>query len=390
MKYRNDLSILGFGCMRFPSDYNECAREVLHAVNCGINYFDTAFVYPGSEDTLGKILSHAGCREQVKIATKLPHYLARSVSDCERYFKTELKRLRTDYIDNYLIHMLPDINVFKQLQKAGILKWLEEKKASGAIGKIGFSYHGNTASFIELIDAYDWDFCQIQYNYLDETSQAGVEGLKYADSKGIPVIIMEPLRGGLLTDKLPAGAKEIFAEAQFRCREASPAEWGLRWLWDQPEVSCVLSGMNSMNMLEENLRIAKEAEAGDLTEENMAVIDEVKKAIRSASRIPCTGCRYCMPCPYGVDIPGVFRCYNSSYIDGYLKGLKTYIMVTSMGDKRANAGLCVRCGRCREHCPQSIDIPNEMKSVRMRLENPAYKISRSVMKFIMTHKKKAR
>lgn len=148
--------------------------------------------------------------------------------------------------------------------------------------------------------------------------------------------------------------------------------------------------MNSMNMLEENLRIAKEAEAGDLTEENMAVIDEVKKAIRSASRIPCTGCRYCMPCPYGVDIPGVFRCYNSSYIDGYLKGLKTYIMVTSMGDKRANAGLCVRCGRCREHCPQSIDIPNEMKSVRMRLENPAYKISRSVMKFIMTHKKKAR
>ncbi|WP_312105083.1 aldo/keto reductase, partial [Lachnoclostridium sp.] len=206
MNYRNpnrtdSLSILGFGCLRFPKkgkaiDMEETEREILYAIEHGINYFDTAYIYSGSEEALGTILQKHNCREKVMIATKLPHYLIKKAGDIDRFFDEQLKRLKTDYIDYYLMHMLPDVNIWNRLIDLGILEWLESKKQAGIIKRIGFSYHGNTAAFQELLDAYPWDFCQIQYNYMDEQSQAGVAGLKKAASKNIPVIIMEPLRGG--------------------------------------------------------------------------------------------------------------------------------------------------------------------------------------------------
>ncbi len=383
MNYRSnnggeDLSILGFGCMRFPKnalgiDYKETLREIDYAIKSGINYFDTAYIYPGSEETLGKCLEELGCRDQVKIATKLPHYLLKKPEDIERYFQEQLKRLKTDYVDYYLMHMLTDVNVWNKLVDMGILDWIQEKKDKGQIRHIGFSFHGNTDTFLKLLDAYSWEFCQIQYNYIDEFSQAGVRGLKAAYEKNIPVIIMEPLRGGRLATGLPKKAVEAFEGAK---EGRHPAEWAFRWLWNQPEVTVVLSGMNSMEMLEENIRAASSSYADMIDEDEKMVYDQVKDIINHQIKVPCTGCSYCMPCPKGVDIPGAFRCYNASYTDGYGKGIMEYFMCTSMRPKenRSNAGQCIGCGKCEQHCPQGIQIRNELKQVKKRFENPVFKL----------------
>lgn len=387
MNYRNnnstkDLSILGFGCMRFPRkgngiDLEETEREIMHAIDCGINYFDTAYIYGRSESTLGTILAKNKCREKVMIATKLPHYLIKKSDDIQRYFEEQCKRLQTDYIDYYLMHMLPDVNVWKRLIDLGILDWLKKMKSEGRIKKVGFSYHGNTSSFLELLDAYDWEFCQIQYNYLDEHSQAGRKGLERAAAKNIPVIIMEPLRGGRLANALPKKAVKLFKDAN---PNRTPAEWALRWLWDQPGVSVVLSGMNSMEMLDENIRIASEVKANEMGEHDFEVFAKVVEAINEKVKVPCTACGYCMPCPKGVDIPGAFRCYNASYIDGFSKGFQEYLMCTTLRKNRSNASLCVECGLCEKHCPQEIAIRKELKNVRKRLENPIYKVAKFVIR----------
>ena len=238
-KYGNRISALGFGCMRFPRkmgavDFAETEREILTAFRSGVNYFDTAYVYPGSEAVLGEILEKNGIRQQVYIATKLPHYLVRKPEDMDRIFSEELKRLRTDYVDYYLIHMLSDTASFDRICGLGLADWIAEKKKSGAIRQIGFSYHGNAEMFTRLVDAYDWDFTQIQYNYMDEHSQAGRKGLRYAHEKGLPVIIMEPLRGGRLVSHLPDEAKRIFASHPV---SYTPAQWAFRWLWNQPDPS---------------------------------------------------------------------------------------------------------------------------------------------------------
>ena len=246
-KYGNRLSVLGFGCMRFPNkagiiDKKETERQIMTAIEGGVNYFDTAYIYPGSEAALGEILERNQVRDRVFIATKLPHYLIKSKENMEKLFQEELRRLRTDHVDYYLMHMLTDTDTWARLLNLGIADWLQEKKASGAIRQVGFSYHGNSEMFCRLIDAWDWDFCQIQYNYMDEHSQAGRRGLYHAHDKGIPVVIMEPLRGGKLVNRLPEEAKRIFAEYPVK---HSPAQWAFRWLWNQPEVTVVLSGMNS-------------------------------------------------------------------------------------------------------------------------------------------------
>lgn len=370
------LSILGFGCMRFPKkgnsvDMEETEREILHAIDQGINYFDTAYIYSGNEEVLGTILEKNKIREQVKIATKLPHYMIKSVDGLEKSFQEQLHRLKTDYVDNYLMHMLPDIHIWNKLIRMGVLDWALEKKASGQIRNLGFSYHGNTRQFIEIIDAYDWDFCQVQYNYMDEFSQAGRDGVRYAASKGIPVIIMEPLRGGKLVHNLPKKALDIFANAQ---PKRSPAEWGLRWLWNQPEVSCILSGMNSMEMLDENIRIANSVRVGELTADDMQMYEEVKAAINEKVKVGCTGCGYCMPCPAGVDIPGSFRCYNVRHTDSFFTGMREYLMCTTFRAERTNASLCIKCGKCERHCPQGIPIREKLGEVRKHMENPAYKV----------------
>ena len=271
----------------------------------------------------------------------------RGAGDFERYFAEELRRLRTDHIDYYLMHMLTDVESWRKLEAAGVRQWLAEKKAAGQIGQAGFSFHGSTAMFERLLDCYDWDFCQIQYNYMDENSQAGRAGLQAAAARGLPVIIMEPLRGGKLVTLLPEGARRLFAASP---RGWTPAEWALRWLWDQPEVTCVLSGMNSVEMVEENCRIADAVRPHTMQQSDFALLEQVKTEIARGVKAPCTGCGYCMPCPKGVDIPAAFRCYNEMYTEKKGTGRREYWQVVSLRREPAFATQCVGCGRCEQHC----------------------------------------
>ena len=375
-KYGNPISALGFGCMRFQKklgkiDMDEAEREILEAVRLGVNYFDTAYIYPGSEAALGEILEKNGLRNRVKIATKLPHYLIRSAAVMEKLFQEQLKRLRTDYVDYYLMHMLCDVDTWERMKGMGIEQWLEEKKRSGAIRQVGFSYHGNSDTFIQLVDAYDWDFCQIQYNYMDEHTQAGRKGLQYAYSKGIPVIIMEPLRGGKLVKDLPDTALKIFKQHP---KGYTPVQWALRWLWDQKEVTCVLSGMNTVEMVQDNVQTASSARVGDLTEADQQMLRQVAAAINAKLKVPCTGCGYCMPCPKHVDIPGTFAAYNRRYTEGKFSGFREYFMCTLVRKNHTSASNCVGCGKCEKHCPQGIAIRKELENARQELEGPLYRI----------------
>ena len=387
MKYRTDrygnpISQLGYGCMRFTRkgsgiDYAKAEKEVMYAVKKGVNYFDTAYIYPGSEAALGQILADCGMRNRINIATKLPQYMMRSRKAIDKTFAEELKRLRTDYIDYYLMHMFTDYVEWENLKKLGIEDWIKEHKADGSIHNIGFSYHGNTENFLKILDAYDWDFCQIQYNYLDEHSQAGREGLKRAAEKGIPVIIMEPLRGGKLVN-LPSKAMTLLEESG---KGWSSAELGLRWLWDQPEVTCVLSGMNSPKMIVENIRIASKAEPGQFTEEDFALVDQVKTIIREREKVPCTGCRYCMPCPKGVDIPTNFYYYNLMYLEEK-KGRARFEFARNMGLQKepAFASQCIGCGKCEQHCPQHISIREKLKEADRELRPLPVKAALTVVR----------
>ena len=391
MRYRkdrhgNDISQLGYGCMRFTKkgtaiDYEKTEKEILHAIELGVNYFDTAYIYPGSEECLGRILDENHCRDKVYIATKLPQYLMRQKGAIEKTFREELTRLRTDYIDYYLMHMFTDFAEWENIKKLGIEDFINEKKQSGQIRNIGFSYHGDTDMFLKILDAYDWDFCQIQYNYLDEHSQAGRRGLKAAAKKGIPVIIMEPLRGGKLVN-LPSKAKERLAESS---QKYTPAELGLRWLWDQPEVTCVLSGMNSMEMLEENVRIASSAEANSYTEEDFALIDDIRKIIKEREKVGCTGCRYCMPCPKGVDIPGIFHHYNLMYMEKKSTARFEFAQNLGLRKEPGFATQCISCGKCEQHCPQHINIREKLKEADKELRPLPYKVGIDIARKILIH-----
>lgn len=362
-RYGKDISILGYGCMRWTHkgtavDLDKATEEVKVALDGGVNYFDTAYTYPGNEVALGEILKRLGCREQVSIATKLPQYLVKNEGQIEKFFNEELSRLQTDYIDYYLMHMITDVAAWEKLVRFGIEDFIKAKKESGQIKNIGFSFHGDTENFIKVLDAYDWDFCQIQYNYMDENSQAGRRGLEYAHEKGIPVIIMEPLRGGKLVNLLPESAKKLIAEHE---PKRSAAEWGLRWLWEQEAVTCVLSGMNSIDMVKENVRIASEVQVNEFTDDDRAMIEKIKAEINRTIKVPCTGCNYCMPCPKGVDIPGTFRCYNAMFSEGKMSGIAEYVQTTGFNKTRTDAFQCVECGKCESHCPQSIEIRKELK-----------------------------
>ena len=386
-KYGNEISILGYGCLRFSQkagrlDYDKAEKEILAAIEGGVNYFDTAYVYTGSEALLGHVLHKNGLRNQVKIATKLPHYLIKSVDGMERMFQEQLKRLNTDYIDYYLMHMLNDADTWKRLLELGIGTWLEEKVKAGVIRQVGFSYHGNTDMFCRLVDAWDWDFCQIQYNYMDEHSQAGRRGLYYAHAKGLPVIIMEPLRGGKLVNMLPETAHKIFREYPV---SHTPTEWALRWLWDQAEVTCVLSGMNSLAMVQENIATASSAEVGDLTADDSAMLHRVVDAINEKMKVGCTGCGYCVPCPKNVDIPGTFAAYNHLYTEGKFHGLKEYFMCTAARKTSTAASNCIGCGKCEQHCPQHIAIRQELKNAQKELEVPVYKLARKVVSWFKAY-----
>ena len=380
-KYGNEISVLGFGCMRFQQakgriDLEEAERDIMEAYRGGVNYFDTAYIYPGSEAAIGEIFERNGIRENINIATKLPHYLIKSVEGMEKLFQEELRRLRTDYVDYYLMHMLTDVGTWNRLKALGIEAWLEKKKLSGQIRQVGFSYHGNADMFCRLVDAYDWDFCQIQYNYMDEHSQAGRRGLHYAYSKGLPVIIMEPLRGGKLVNRLPAEAVKIFADHP---KNYTPAQWAFRWLWNQKEVTCVLSGMNTVEMVQDNVHTASTARVGDLGEREEAMLREVVAAINSKMKVGCTGCGYCMPCPKGVDIPGTFAAYNRKYSEGTVSALREYFMCTAARRTSSAASNCIGCGKCEKHCPQHLPIRQKLGEARKELEGPLYRTVRKVL-----------
>ena len=374
-RYGNELSQLGYGCMRFGRkgtqiDYAKTEKEILYAIDQGVNYFDTAYIYPGSEECLGRVLDENKCRDKIKIATKLPQYMLKSKKAIDKTFAEELSRLRTDHFDYYLMHMFTDYSEWERLQNNGIEDWIKKHKEEGSIGQIGFSYHGDTDMFLKLLDAYDWDFCQVQYNYLDENSQAGRRGVEAAAAKGIPVIIMEPLRGGKLVD-LPAKAK---AELDASGIGYSAAELGLRWLWNQSEVTVVLSGMNSREMIEENIRIASDAEVGNLSDKDFELVEKVKAIIKENEKVGCTGCRYCMPCPFGVDIPGNFHYWNLMYTEGKKHSARLeFARNVGLQAKPGFASQCTRCGRCEEHCPQHIEIRDMLVQADKALRPLPYK-----------------
>jgi Predicted oxidoreductases of the aldo/keto reductase family len=397
MQYRkdkngNELSMLGYGCMRFTKkgnniDIDKAEKEIMAAYEAGVNYYDTAYIYPGSEAALGEILERNKIRDKVNIATKLPQYLIRNSKGLDKYFNEELSRLRTDHVDYYLMHHLTDVEMWEKLKAVGIKDWINQKKSSGQIRNIGFSYHGNSDNFIKILNDYDWDFCQIQYNYLDEVTQAGVKGLKAAAAKGIPVVIMEPLRGGKLVNLLPDKARKLFAE---NSRGWTPAEWAFRWLYNQPEVTVVLSGMNSLQMVAENCKTADDMKAGTLTEEDFSLLNKVKNAINEKEKVGCTGCRYCMPCPKGVDIPGTFACWNTMYTEGKSSGRFQFAQTVGLTKDPAFVTQCVSCGKCEQHCPQSIHIREKLKEADKELRPLHYKIGINIARKFMYKKKKTK
>ena len=381
MQYRKlkktgeSLSVLGFGCMRLPVINDEPTRVndelaipmLRKAIDSGVNYVDTAYPYhsndlalPGeSEPFVGRALRD-GYRDKVRIATKLPPWLLQNRDDMERILDHQLERLQTGTIDNYLLHGLNSMS-WPKLQQFGVFEFVERALGDGRIKQIGFSFHDGPELFREIVDAYDWSFCQIQYNYLDENNQAGKSGLEYAAEKGLGVVIMEPLRGGNLANRLPEDAAKILAGGAV---ERSHAEWALRWVWNHPEVTTVLSGMSEMAEVEENLRIAADAGEDSLTDDELLRIDKVKKIFRERMKIPCTKCRYCMPCPEGVDIPGNLSSYNEYHLftaeRHRLTTTRLYGLLVPAG---ARPDKCTECGRCLEHCPQQINIPEELKNV---------------------------
>ena len=372
LKSGNKLSIMGFGCMRFTKsrnqiDLDKAEQLIVKAVENGINYFDTAYVYNGSEDAVGQILARNNLRDKIFLATKLPLAKCRRYEDFDSLFKTQLERLHTNYIDYYLMHNLGDTSTWKKLCEIGVEQWINEKKKSGQIKNAGFSFHGIHHEFMDLLDSYDWDFCQIQYNYLNTDYQAGMAGLKKAAEKGLPVIIMEPLLGGKLANGLPKKAIETFKAAN---SSMSPAAWALRWLWNQKEVTVVLSGMNELSQLNENIKTAEDALPGMLTPEEEKAIDSVINGISETYKIPCTGCNYCMPCPHNVNIPGCFAAYNASYSVGYIVGMTQYVTSTGSLDpeKKYAASNCQECGNCEKKCPQHIPIIKSLKDVRKKME----------------------
>ncbi len=390
MKQRNGISILGYGCMRFTRsgntlDFDKADREFMRAVELGVNYFDTAYIYPGNEDLVGRIIEKNGIRDKINLATKLPQYMINSRSAIDKYFAEELKRLRTDYVDYYLMHHMTDYAQWEKLKALGIEEWLAEKKASGQIRNVGFSFHGDTNTFKKILNAYDWDSCLVQYNYLDEHTQAGRAGVEAAAAKGLKVFIMEPLRGGKLVDLLPEKAKKEIAEEH---HGRSPAEWAFRWLWNQPEITCVLSGMNSIDMIEENCRIASEVEAGEFGTEEKEFIAKIRNYIIESTKVNCTGCRYCMPCPKGVDIPAIFSCYNHMYSENKNSGRLEYFQTVALRITPADASLCVKCGKCEQHCPQSIPIREKLVEADKHLRPWWQKIYLKLAKRVMVGKKR--
>ncbi len=364
--------------MRLPMkegriDELRAISQIRGAIDRGVNYVDTAWPYHAgqSEPVLGKALRD-GYRDRVRVATKLPCWLVNSREDMDRYFTAQLERLGTDHIDYYLLHSLNNSAVWDKLRRFGVADFIERAKAEGLIRNIGFSFHGTSADFPLFVDSYPWDFCQIQYNYLDERNQAGTAGLEHAAAKGLAVMVMEPLRGGLLAAKPPLAVEAIWNEASAR---RTPVEWALRWVWDHPEVTLLLSGMNDEAQISENLAIAATAHPDSMAPEEVGLVARAGRTYRSLMKVGCTGCAYCMPCPSGVMIPSFLEEYNKLHMFGNPEDAKFGYALRLSGEladgKRGFASQCVVCGACVEQCPQQIPIPTALEQVAAQMEDAA-------------------
>ncbi|MEI6391355.1 MAG: aldo/keto reductase [Verrucomicrobiota bacterium] len=370
------LSILGFGCMRLPVidgkshqiDEEKAQAMVDYAIRNGVNYFDTAFIYHSdvpfqagrSEVFLGQALKRE--RGNIHLATKLPSWFVESRADMDRFLDQQLERLQTDHIDFYLVHGLSG-EMWKKLSQLGVAEFLETALADGRIKHAGFSFHDDAPAFKPIVDAYDWSFCQIQYNFMDEDYQAGRAGLEYAACKGLGVIIMEPLRGGGLTDRIPEAVQAVWNKARIK---RSPVEWALRFVWNRPEASVVLSGMSQPSQVEENVRLADQGLANSLAAEELALIEQARAFYQARTRVNCTSCGYCLPCPHGVAIPANFLQLNnlSIYQD---RGAAEFFYFHILKEEE-RAPRCQECGHCEELCPQHIPIPAMLKDVVREFE----------------------
>jgi hypothetical protein len=368
MKYRTlgktgeKVSALGFGAMRLPTkgkepDVDEAAAVTLirYAIDHGVNYLDTAYVYHGGngETVVGKALAD-GYREKILLATKLPIWSVAKQSDCDRFFDQQLSRLATDHFDFYLLHCLQK-HSWTKMRDLGVLQWAEKVRAEGRIRHFGFSFHDNYETFVEILDAYDWPFCQIQYNLVNEEVQAGTRGLQYAAAKGVAVIVMEPLFGGTLADP-PQPIRPMWDGRR-------PADVALRWLWNKPEVSLVLSGMGTLDQVEQNIESACRSDVGCLEEAEAEIVARVQAEYKKLSPIPCTKCGYCAPCPNGVNIPVNFELFNNAAVfQGSSQVLCRNLYLSLPESERASA--CADCGICEERCPQQIKIRTLMPKVQ--------------------------
>jgi len=375
MKYRKfgkldwKGSALGFGAMRLPLtdrneanvDEHESIKMIRYAIDHGVNYIDTAYNYHQGrgESILGRALQD-GYREKVKIATKLPARLIESPRDYDRILNEQLERMQTDKIDFYLLHGLNKV-FWTKLRDLEVLRWAEGAMGDGRIDYLGFSFHDDFDVFKEIVDAYDnWTLCQIQYNYMDVDYQAGIRGLKYAADKELAVVIMEPLRGGILSKEPPEQVARLWASAP---RKRTPAEWGLLWVWNHPEISVVLSGMSAMEHVVENIAVADRSRPGILTADELALIDRMREAYRGLSPVPCTGCGYCMPCPEGVEIPRIFELYNEAFMYDEPRVSRFRYRGPNGLKEEQRADRCIECGECVEACPQKIAIPECLQKV---------------------------
>ncbi len=386
-----EVSLLGYGCMRFPKNGNSINKDLAfsqmkYAFDEGVNYFDTAYLYHGgkSEVILGEFIKKFHIRKNVYIADKLPTFLVNKAEQMEKFFQTQLERLDTDYIDFYLMHMLTSVSDWEKLKSLGIIEFIDEKKKSGKIHHIGFSYHGRPDDFIKILEDYPWEFCQIQYNYIDENYQAGKAGLIRAHELGIGVVVMEPLRGGGLANQAPDRVKELF---ELYPEKRSPAYWALRFIMSHDGVSTVLSGMNVNEHIKDNINVASTTAENSMSEEELNIIEGAKTVYKELMQVPCTGCNYCMPCPFGVDIPLVFADYNSKY---FFKGGVTrfhYLArhVGMLGEK-SGVNLCTTCGKCSKHCPQDINIPAKLQDAHKSLDNPLLRVVLSIAKIFLVRK----
>jgi predicted aldo/keto reductase-like oxidoreductase len=379
MKYRKfgkldwKVSVLGFGVMRLPQksedmadvDEEESIRMIRYAIDQGVNYLDSGYLYHmgKSEPIIAKALEN-GYREKVRIATKLPVRIVESADKFDDYLNEQMERLKTKKLDFYLLHGLNG-EIWPIVRDWGILDWADKKMAEGKFSHFGFSFHDDYDVFKDIIDSYDnWTMCQIQYNYMDKDYQAGRRGVEYAAEKGLAIVVMEPLRGGSLTKETPESVTKIWNEAPVK---RSPAEWGLMWVWNQPEITMALSGMSTMEQVVENTEIAGRAEPGLLTTEELDIIDRVGEAYRSLRPIPCTGCAYCMPCPNGVEIPQIFQIYNDAMMYNNLQMGRFRYQMTDILKEEQRGDQCIECGQCLEACPQSISIPDWLKKAHEEL-----------------------